>query len=108
MNMIGERIGKIRVEHNLSQAELAKRLYITRSSVNAWEMGVSVPSVRYLVELAKTFKTSTDYLLGLNETASINISHLNPEEKRLMLEIANKFEMLGKATEMLREHGVSL
>ena len=33
----------------MTQADVAKKLGITRSSVNAWEMGISVPSTMYLV-----------------------------------------------------------
>ena len=54
MKMIAtaERIKTLRENFGLSQAELAGRLDITRSSVNAWEMGISVPSTQYIVELA--------------------------------------------------------
>ena len=51
---IGEKIKKLRLEKFMTQAELAKQLGITRSSVNAWEMGISVPSTQYIVELAHT------------------------------------------------------
>ena len=50
-----ERIKTLREKFGLSQAELAGRLDITRSSVNAWEMGISVPSTQYIVELAQLF-----------------------------------------------------
>ena len=55
-----ERIKTLRENFGLSQAELASRLDITRSSVNAWEMGISVPSTQYIVELAQLFGVSTD------------------------------------------------
>ncbi|MDY4231508.1 MAG: helix-turn-helix transcriptional regulator [Candidatus Faecousia sp.] len=47
--MIAERIAALREQRHLTQAELAKRLGVTRSSVNAWELGISVPSTQYLV-----------------------------------------------------------
>ena len=63
--MVADRIKNLREQHLLTQMELSKKLGITRSSVNAWEMGISVPSTQYIVELANIFKVSTDYLLGL-------------------------------------------
>ena len=63
MLIIGERIKMLRESHNLSQAALAKRLGITRSSVNAWELGLNVPSTQYIIELSEIFKVSTDYLV---------------------------------------------
>ena len=77
--MIADRIKDLRIQHNLTQAELAKKLNITRSSVNAWEMGISTPSTAYLIELAQLFHVSTDYLLGLSATSTLDISSLNEE-----------------------------
>ena len=54
----------------MTQAELAKKLGITRSSVNAWEMGISVPSTQYIVELALLYNVSTDYLLGQDKMST--------------------------------------
>ena len=67
MLIIGERIKMLRESHNLSQAALAKRLGITRSSVNAWELGLNVPSTQYIIELSEIFKVSTLDLTGLDE-----------------------------------------
>ena len=78
---------KARKEQNITQSELAKLLGITRSSVNAWEMGISVPSTQYLVELANTFHISTDYILGLDETSTINVSGLSNEDIELLYSI---------------------
>ena len=83
--MVSDRIKALRESHGLTQSELAKQLGITRSSVNAWEQGISVPSTQYIVELATIFKVSTDYLLGVNATASINVSGLTDSD----IELAN-------------------
>ena len=47
--MVADRIKTLREENQMTQAELARRLSITRASVNAWEMGISVPSTQYIV-----------------------------------------------------------
>lgn len=78
--MVAERIRALREQRAITQAGLAKQLGITRSSVNAWEMGISVPSTQYLVELADIFKVSTDYLLGLSATATISTTGLTEED----------------------------
>ena len=61
--MVADRIKQLRLSNNMTQTDLAKKLNITRSSVNAWEMGISTPSTAYIVELAQLFHVSTDYLL---------------------------------------------
>ena len=72
--MTAERIKILREQAGMSQEKLAKRLGITRSSVNAWEMGISTPSTQYIAELAGLFQVSADYLLGLSETATVSIA----------------------------------
>ena len=78
--MVAERIKRLREQKGLTQAELAKRLGITRSSVNAWEMGISVPSTQYVVELAHLFKVSTDYVLGVDNSASVSVTGLTEKD----------------------------
>lgn len=85
--MVADRIKNLREKTGITQSELAKLLGITRSSVNAWEMGISVPSTQYLVELANTFHISTDYLLGLDETSTIDVSGLSNEDIELLYSI---------------------
>lgn len=82
--MISDRIKAIREEQGMTQARLASRLGITRSSVNAWEMGISVPSTQYVVELANVLKVSTDYLLGVDKTATISVAGLSEEDTQLV------------------------
>ena len=83
-NMIADRIKSLRENQNKTQSELAKQLGITRSSVNAWEMGISVPSTQYVVELAHIFKVSTDYLLGVDTTSSISVAGLTEKDVEII------------------------
>ena len=65
--MLNERIRSLRVSHNLSQVELAKKLNVSKQSVSNWENDNILPSIEMLVEIAKLFSVSTDYLLGLDD-----------------------------------------
>ena len=78
--MVADRIKVLREQKGFTQSELSRRLGITRSSVNAWEMGISVPSTQYVVELAEIFNVSTDYLLGVDTTATVSVSGLNEDD----------------------------
>lgn len=82
--MIADKIKYLRMQIGLTQSDLAKKLGITRSSVNAWEMGISVPSTQYVVELAGIFKVSTDYLLGIKTTASVSVAGLSEKDIQLV------------------------
>lgn len=78
--MIADKIKVLREQHNMTQTLLARKLGITRSSVNAWELGISVPSTQYVVELSGIFHVSTDYLLGIDATSSISVKGLTQED----------------------------
>jgi len=94
--VIGEQIRNTREKNGYTQAALAKKLGISRSAVNAWELGVSVPSAQYLVELSKLFNVSTDYLLGLNTKEVVDISTLNDAEKKIIYFLVGYFNNYGK------------
>jgi len=89
--MIADVLKQLRARKGVSQAELSKRLNITRSSVNAWEMGISVPSVQYLLELANFFGVSVDYLLGQKHETTMSISGLSEKEVGILTELAEYF-----------------
>lgn len=95
--MVADRIKELREQMGFTQAELAKRLRITRSSVNAWEMGITVPSTQCIVELAEIFKVSTDYLLGVNSTVSIDVSGLTEKDILVVHELVRHLK--GKNTD---------
>ena len=68
--MISDKIRELREQAGYSQTQLAKKLDVTRSSVNAWEMGLSSPTTQYIVAMAKLFHVSADYILGLQSEKS--------------------------------------
>lgn len=87
--MVADRIRRLREQNGWTQSALAKILGITRSSVNAWEMGISVPSTQYVVELSSLFKVSTDYLLCVDKTISVSLDGLSQEDIQLVHSIVN-------------------
>jgi len=89
--LLAEKIKLLREGAGLTQADLARQMGLTRSSVNAWEMGLSVPSTQYVVELAKTFRVSTDYLLGMEGTAVISVEGLSEKEVAALMEVIRCF-----------------
>ncbi|MDE6656435.1 MAG: helix-turn-helix domain-containing protein [Anaeroplasmataceae bacterium] len=58
-----EKLKKLRQENNLTQAELADKLYVTRQAVTKWENGRGMPETNIALEIAKIFNVSLDYLM---------------------------------------------
>ena len=90
--MIGARIRTLREQAGFSQAELARRLSVTRSSVNAWESGLSAPTAASLVDLARLFRVSADYLLGLESARTLDLSGLTEQEITILNGLVQYFE----------------
>ena len=90
--MIADRLKALREAKAFTQADLAKKLGITRSSVNAWELGISIPSTQYIVELAFLFGVSTDYLLGVDSSATINVSGLMEDDIQIVYQLVNHLQ----------------
>jgi transcriptional regulator with XRE-family HTH domain len=59
------RLKAVREQQGLSQAELARRLGLTPSSIAKYEAGAHLPRVRVLVQLAAGLGVSVDHLVGL-------------------------------------------
>ena len=88
---MAERIKFLREKLELTQVEIARRLGISRAGVNAWEMGLSVPSTQYVVELAKIFGVSTDYLLGMGKTAMVSVEGLSEKQVAAVVNVIECF-----------------
>ena len=85
--MISERIRQLRDNCGMSQAELARRLDVTRSSVNAWESGLSAPTIQYVVAMTKLFHVSADYLLDTQSDYCLSLNGYTQEEIRLISDL---------------------
>lgn len=88
--MIAERIKELRQARGWTQAELARRMGITRNGINSWEQGLSMPSPGSLVELSRIFLVSTDYLLGVERLETINVTGLDERDVALLAELADR------------------
>ena len=67
MNKFRERIKELRIEKNLSRKQLAEILNVSERLVSYWENGNRECNFDMLINIAKTFDVSVDYLLGVTE-----------------------------------------
>jgi len=77
---LNENIQKLRISAGLNQVELAKILNVSKQCVSNWENDNVQPSIEMLLKIATFFKVSTDFLLGLDENKTINVSELSDEQ----------------------------
>lgn len=79
--MLNERIKELRKSYKISQVELARQLGVSKQCVSNWENDNVQPSVEMLVQIARFFKVSTDYLLDLDAKDMIDVSGLTELQK---------------------------
>lgn len=61
------RLKDLREDHDLVQKEVASYLSIDQRVYSNYETGKREIPTRFVVALAKYYKTSTDYILGLTD-----------------------------------------
>ena len=62
--MIGPQIRLLRKEANMTQQELASKLYVSQQAVGKWERGEATPNPETIVAMSRIFGVSADTLLG--------------------------------------------
>lgn len=65
--IFAKRFRGLRAENDLTQAEVAKILGVSPTTVATWEQGRSKPGLDKTVAIANLFNVSVDYLLGLTD-----------------------------------------
>lgn len=64
----GEKLKKLRNDNQLTQDELAERIYVTRTAVSKWETDKGYPSIDSLKQLSGLFHISIDELISDTDT----------------------------------------
>ena len=80
----GNRLRQLRQGKNMTQAQLASYLGLTKSVISAYETALRYPSYDILIRIASIFKVSTDYLLGIEKQQQLDISGLSTENELLV------------------------
>lgn len=89
---IGDRLRDIRKDNKFTQAELGELIGTSRATINSWEMGIALPSTQFLIRLARLYRVSTDYLLGLETSELVDITHLKKSDKEIIYGLLKRFE----------------
>ena len=82
---IGERIGNLRKEKNMSQTDLAKAMSVSRQAVSKWESDSASPDTLKLIKLAEILDTEVEFLATGSKTPQtpppIYVNLVQNEEK---------------------------
>ena len=60
---LGKQIKRYRMEANLSQEELADKVFVSRQTISNWENDKNYPDIKSLVLMSEVFHVSLDHLI---------------------------------------------
>ncbi len=81
------RLRQLRLDKNLRQEQVAKLIGVNKSAISTYENNTRQPSFDILVRLATLYRVSTDYLLGMTNIRSLDLSGLSDEEVSAVSEL---------------------
>lgn len=76
-----EKLKELRQQRGLTQEELAKALYVSRTAISKWESGRGYPNIDSIKAIAKFFSVSLDELLSSREVLEIAEADEKQKEK---------------------------
>src|SRR5437868_10627099 len=81
-NMIGNKITEARKKINISQAQLAERLFISPQAVGKWERGESMPDIITFNRLAEILGVDLNYFSVNYQATNTEITSVEPLTKQ--------------------------
>ena len=91
MRDFSEIIKELRLSKNLTQSQLAERMWVKKSIISAYECDSRAPSLDMLIKYAKEFHVYTDYLLGIESNKTINVNGLTDTQINTLNSLVNEF-----------------
>ena len=94
---IGKRISDLRKKNNITQLDLASKLFVTDKTVSSWESDRTEPSLEMIVKLSEILDCSVGYLIyGDNPKNNIETEITKSEYDRLVSFMKDKAKTLSE------------
>ena len=90
---IGKFIAKCRKEKEITQEQLAEKLYVTDRAVSKWERGLSLPDASKMLELCNILDINVNELLNGEK---IDMKDYSKKTEELLIEMAKQEENSNK------------
>ncbi len=87
----GAVLKQLRKSHNLTQEELGLRIGLSKAVVSKYENGMGYPTFDMLIQIADYFSVTTDYLLGVAKSKTIDVSNLNETQIETVQRVIAEF-----------------
>jgi transcriptional regulator with XRE-family HTH domain len=89
----GVRLRGLREKKNLSQAQVARRLSVSNTTICCYESNIRFPSIDMLTQLALFYNVSSDYLLGIENRSMVSVDGLTERQADLVASLISEFRI---------------
>lgn len=90
----GTILKQLRKNHGLTQGELGSKLGLSKAVISKYENGMSYPTFDVLVRITDYFKVTTDYLLGVERSKTLDVSALSETQIDAVRKVITEFNKL--------------
>lgn len=93
----GSRLKELRTQAGMTQQQLASLIGVTKSVISFYELRERAPSPDVLIKCAGIFHVSTDYLLGIDKSDTLDISGLSESDIAILRALVESLRQKGAA-----------
>lgn len=94
---LGTKLKQLRSQRNISQVALANQLGVSKSVISSYENEIHLPPYDVLIQMARLFGVSTDYLLGASGNRTVNVDGLTDTQVEAITMIVNELKETNKS-----------
>ena len=87
----GENLKRLRKSRHLTQKELGSKIGLSKAVVSKYENSMGYPSFDVLIRIAQYFGVTTDYLLGVSGSKTVDVSGLSDSQVDSIQQIISEF-----------------
>ena len=85
----GKILKTLRLQAGMTQKQLADKMGLTKAVISYYELQERYPSPDVLIKLSSIFHVSTDYLLGLEHTITVDLTGLSEDNIILVKQLVD-------------------
>ncbi len=91
MQDLGNKLKNLRLNKNLTQVDVAKRIDVSKSRISSYELNVNEPSLDILIKLASLYNVSLDSLLELDKRNYLDVTDLSQKQISILQSIIDSY-----------------
>lgn len=90
-----EKLINLRKQRDMSQEDLALKIFVSRQAVSRWESGYTLPDAENLLKISRLFNVTIDYLLDNEKDLKVNKSKTEEKNNKIRIVAGTALAIFG-------------